>query len=105
CGDASALLLPQLGLPEDLIWCAAAGPAAGMDAFVVVVAEVAFQVELEAGLLGNQVAGKGRLPALVQDGLLDPFHAPVGLGSAGPDEAVAGSQLGDGGLEGGRAEL
>jgi Pentapeptide repeats (9 copies) len=62
-------------------------------------------LQLEAGLLGDQVPGEGGLPALVQDGLLDPFRTPIGLGSAGPNEAVSGSQLGDGGLEAGRAEL
>jgi hypothetical protein len=36
-------------------------------AFGVVVAEVALKVELEAGLLGDQIAGEGRLPALVQE--------------------------------------
>jgi hypothetical protein len=53
---------------------------AGRSQRPVVVAEIALQVEPEAGLLGNQVAGKGRLPAFVQDGLLDPLHTAVGLG-------------------------
>jgi hypothetical protein len=44
----------------------------------VVVAQIAFQVEAEAGLLGDEIAGEGGLPALVQDGLLDSLHAPVG---------------------------
>jgi hypothetical protein len=65
--------LPQLGLSEDLIWGAAAGPAAGVGPFGVVVAEIALKVEPQPGLLGDQVASKGGLPALIQDGLLDPF--------------------------------
>jgi hypothetical protein len=36
------------------------------------------------------------LPALVQDGLLDPFDTAVGLWSAGADEAMAGAELGRG---------
>jgi hypothetical protein len=62
-------------------------------ALAVVVAPIALQVEAEAGLLGDQVAGEGRLPALLQDGLLDPLHAPIGLGPTGPDEALAGARL------------
>jgi hypothetical protein len=58
CSDASAVLVPQLGLPEDLLGGAAAGPAAGVDRFGVVVAEIALQVEPEPGLVGDQVAGK-----------------------------------------------
>ena len=38
-----------------------------MGAFGVVVAEVALKVEPQPGLLGDEVAGEGRLPALVQD--------------------------------------
>jgi hypothetical protein len=76
-----------------------------MGSFGVVVAQGAFQIEAEAGLFGDQVAGEGGLPALLQDGLLDPLHTPIRLGTAGPDEAVTGSQLSDAGLEGGRAEL
>jgi hypothetical protein len=49
-------------------------------AFGVVVPEVALQVELEAGLLGDQLPGEGGFPALLQDGLLDALHAPIGLG-------------------------
>jgi len=30
CGDASALLVPQFGLPEDLLWSPALGPATGV---------------------------------------------------------------------------
>jgi hypothetical protein len=43
--------------------------------------------------VGDQVAGERRLPALLQDRLLDPFHAAIGLRPAGPDEAVAGLEL------------
>src|SRR4029450_11371103 len=71
----------------------------------VVVAQVALQVEAKPGLLRDEVASEGRLPALLQDGLLHSLDASVGLGSTGADEAVAGSQGGDGGLEGGGAEL
>src|SRR4029453_4499339 len=84
---------------------AAAGPSAGVGAFGVVVAQVAFQIQPQAGLLGDEVAGKGRLPALVQDGLLHPLDAAVGLRAAGPEEAVAGAEGSDCLLEGGRAEL
>jgi hypothetical protein len=55
--------------------------------FGVVVAQIAFQIEPEAGLLGNQVASEGGLPALLRDGLLDPLDTAIGLGSASPDEA------------------
>jgi len=49
-------------------------------AFGVVVAKVTVKVEPQPGLLGDEVAGEGRLPALVQDGLLDPLDTAVGLG-------------------------
>jgi hypothetical protein len=52
CGDASALLLPQLGLPENLIRGPTLGPAAAVGAFGVVVAQVALEIEAEPGLLG-----------------------------------------------------
>jgi hypothetical protein len=45
CGDASALLVSQFGLPKDLLRGAAAGPSAGVGALGVAVPEVAFQVE------------------------------------------------------------
>jgi hypothetical protein len=99
------LLVPQLGLLEDFVRGSASGPAAGVGPFGVVVAQIALQIQAEAGLLGDEIAGEGWLPAFVQDGLLDSLDTAVGLRSAGTDEAVPGSQLGDGGLEGGRAEL
>jgi hypothetical protein len=89
--------LPQFGLPEDLIRGAAAGPAAGVGAFGVVVAEIALQVEPQPGLLGDEVAGEGRLPALIQDGLLEPLDDAVELlWSSGQ---VGGLGAGDQGLE------
>ena len=51
------------------------GPAAGVGAFGVVVAQVALQIQAQPGLFGDQVTGEGRFPALVQDGLLDPLDA------------------------------
>ena len=44
------------------MWCVA-----------IEVVEIAFQIQAEADLLGDEVAGEGGLPALIQDGLLDPF--------------------------------
>jgi hypothetical protein len=38
--------------------------------------------------LGGSGSGQGWLPALLQDGLGDPFHPAVGLGATGADEAV-----------------
>src|SRR5215218_9668079 len=55
--------------------------------------QVALQVELEAGLLGDQVAGEGWLPALIQDGLLHPLDTAVRLGSTGPDKGMAGAEV------------
>ena len=62
----------------------------------VVVARVASQVTPEAGLLRDQRAGEGRLPALLEDRALHALQATVGLGPAGVDEAVLGAELGDG---------
>jgi hypothetical protein len=53
----------------------------------------------------DQLPGEGGLPALVRTGLLHPLHTAVCLRSTGPDEAVAGAQVGKSGLAGGRAEL
>lgn len=36
--------------------------------------------------------GEGGLPAVVKDGLLDSLGTPVRLGTAGPDNAVAGTE-------------
>ena len=44
------------------------------------VAQVAAQVQAQLGVLGNQLAGEGRLPALLEDGLRDPLHAAVARG-------------------------
>jgi hypothetical protein len=85
--------VPQLGLPEDVLGCSAAGPAAGVGPLGVVVAEIALQIQPQAGLLGDQVAGERRVPALLHDRLLDPLHAAIGLKSAGADEAVAGAEV------------
>ena len=97
--------MPQLGRAEDLIRGPALGPAAGVGPFGVVVAEIAVQIQPQAGLLGDEVAGKGRLLALIQDGLLDRFHTAVCLGPASVNDGMAGTELGDGGLEGPGAEL
>jgi hypothetical protein len=74
------------------VWCVA-----------IEVVEIAFQIQAEADLLGDEVAGEGGLPALIQDGLLDPLDTPIRLRPASPDEGMPGLELGDGGLEAGRA--
>jgi hypothetical protein len=61
----------------------------------VVKLEVALQVEPKAGVLGNQIAGEGGLPTLLQDGLLHSLHAAVGLRPARPDEDVTDVELGE----------
>jgi hypothetical protein len=60
-------------------------------AFGVVVAEVPLKVEAEPGLVGDQVARECRLPAFVQDRLLHPLDAAIGLGATSPNEGVLGS--------------
>ena len=60
-----------------------------MGAVFTEVAQVAFEFAPEAGLLGDQVAGEGRLPARSDDRALDPLDAAVVLRSAGVDEAMA----------------
>ena len=65
-----------------MLWSPALGSAAGVGPFGVVVAEIMFQVEPEAGLVGDQIAGEGGLPALLQDGLLHPLDTAIGLGPA-----------------------
>src|SRR4029450_4054290 len=99
------LPLPTFGSAEDLLGSSALGRATGVGAFGVVVAQVAFQVEAEAGLFGDQVAGEGWLPAFIQDGLLHAFHTAIGLWPAGADEAVGGREGGHGLAEDRRAEL
>ena len=78
-----------LGLADYGFGSAAAGPAAGVGAVFIGVAQVAFEFAPEAGLLGDQVAGEGRLPARSDDRALDPLDAAVVLRSAGVDEAMA----------------
>jgi len=62
----------------------------------VVVGEVLVEVALEGGHLGHQRAGEGGPPALLEDGQLQPLDAAVRVGSAGLDEALAGTELVDG---------
>src|SRR6266571_5103926 len=81
------------------------GPPARVGPVGVVVVQVPVQVESEAGVLGDEVAGERGLPAHLEDGLLDPLHHAVGLGAPGPDEQVAGPELGHRPLELGGAEL
>jgi nitrate/nitrite transporter NarK len=76
--------VPQFGLPKDGFGGAAAGLAAGVGSLGVVVAEIAFQIQAQASLFGNEVASEGGFPALLQDGLLDPLDTAV---------AIAGREL------------
>jgi hypothetical protein len=80
---------------EDGFRGSAPGPSAGVGAFGVVVAEVSLKVEAEPGLFGDQVARERRLPAFVQDRLLHPLDAAIGLRPTSSNEAVLGTELGD----------
>jgi hypothetical protein len=53
----------------------------------------------------DEIPSGGWLPALLQNGLLDSLHTAIRLGTAGPDEAMPSTELGDGLTEAGRAEL
>lgn len=81
------------------------GEPAGVGPVAVVVVEVDLEVLGQAGHLGDEVAGEGRLPAFVEDGELDAFHAAVGLGAAGADGPVIGTEAVQGGRELSGAEL
>jgi hypothetical protein len=65
----------------------------------VVVEQVLIEVGGERGHLWNERAGEGGAPAFLEDGELDAFDAAVAVRSSGADEALAGTELGDGGAE------
>ena len=71
------------------------GEAAGVRAIVVVVAEVALEFAFEAVETNVEVAGEGRSPALVENGLVDRFDGAVRLRPAGVDTADADAVHGD----------
>jgi hypothetical protein len=77
CGDAPGSFRTHLGLAEDLIGRSAADPASVVGAIGVVVVEVSSQVESDAGDLGDEAAGDGGFSAFLEDGVLDPFDAPL----------------------------
>src|ERR1700730_3168202 len=77
----------------------ALGAAALVRAVGVVDVQLANQVALEAGVLGRQVAGESRLPAFLQQGLLDALHAAVGGGATGADVDVLDAELSQGPVE------
>ena len=105
-GDASCSEVGRwLGLADYGFGSATAGPAARVGAVFIGVAQVAFEFAPEAGLLGDQVAGEGLLPACSDDRALDALDAPVGLRSAGVDEALASAEFRDGPAERAGAEL
>jgi len=63
-------------------------PASAVSSVVVVVGEVGVEVLAEAGDGRFGVSNEGGLVELFEEGALDSFDFPVGLGSAGFDVAV-----------------
>jgi hypothetical protein len=63
-----------------------------VSAVVVVEPDIVCELSAEARLLGDQEAGEGELPALVEDDELHPFDATVGLGTPDLDATVLGSE-------------
>jgi hypothetical protein len=68
------------------------GEAPVVSAVVVEVVEVFVEVAREGGRLGRQRAGEGGPPALLEDRELGALDAAVGVGAAGLDEALAGTE-------------
>ncbi len=66
-----------------------------MDAVGVVVAEVALELALEAGVAGVEVAGEGGTPALFEDQPVEGFDVPVRLRPARLDVRDPRLQRGD----------
>ena len=62
---------------------------------VFVVAQVAFEVAAQSGLLRDQMALESRLPALLEDRALHPLDAAIGLRPGGLDEALARTEFRD----------
>lgn len=84
---------------------ATVGEAASVDAVVVVVTQVAFEVSAQGGELWHEGAGEGASPAFLENGALDALHDTVGLRAAGVDEAVVDSEGRGSRTKGLRAEL
>ena len=84
------------GAEDDIGGHASLGQAAGVGTLLVVDAEVFVEVALQAVKLGDEGAGEGGPPALLEDRQLDALDAAVGGRPAGPDEALAGAELVDG---------
>jgi hypothetical protein len=78
---------------DDVCGHPAVGESSGVGTVEVVVDEVFVEVALEGGHLGDERAGEGRPPALLEDGELEAFDAAVGVRSACLDEALAGAEL------------
>ena len=66
-------------------------PSAGVGSVGVVVVQVLVEVTSQSGDFGCEVASEGGFPALFEDGEVDSFYAPVGLGSTCSDEPMLGS--------------
>src|SRR2546428_10916561 len=81
--DASGCLEPYVRVGWSLLWGEALGAATLVGAVGVVDVGLADQVALQAGVLGRQGEGEGRLPTLLEQSLLDALHAAVGGGAAG----------------------
>jgi len=71
----------------------------------VVLHEIALELAAKPHVLRDKIAGERGLPALVEDGALDPLDEAVGLRAPGSDERVGGAQVLDCGVEAGVAEL
>ena len=71
-------------------------PASVVSSAVVVVGEVGVEVLSEAGDGGFGVSKEGGLVELFEDGALDSFDFPVGLGSAGFDVSVFNAEAFEG---------
>jgi hypothetical protein len=74
---------------DGLLWGHAFDATALVNAVSVVQPEFLNQVTLQTGVLGNEVASKGRFPALLEEGLLDALNAAIALRPAGADVRCA----------------
>jgi hypothetical protein len=70
-----------------------------VSAIGVVGVQLANQIALQGSLLGRQVADESRLPAFLEQGLLDPLHAAGGCGATGADVDVFDAELDQGLVE------
>jgi hypothetical protein len=80
-------------LADDRLGRPPLGPVAGVGPVGVGEPDVGLELSTEAGLLGDQEPGEGRLLVLVQGGQLHALDAAVGLGTTGLDAAVLGREL------------